>query len=307
MRTKRLMSIAVVKANLARSVRLAQADPARWEDAGIHAGAFTAIAAAVGTAVDFLLPPDAYLDVVGNVDTLGGTRLHMPFPRICLEVEERDPANLSSRAVFFVIDMSEAQVKELGQFGGVDHDIFWDESGLFTGAVLIMMFGCDLVKSPTMLRMQRQVSLVPLFTAEGRSPQGLVIQNPMFAGAKGPLSDAESLELKTIQEVALAFLFMCGCANTVVKEVRPVTAACNAKRLRKGKAPFDSYRVLTVELGTRQEIAAEGAEGGGRGGVRLHAVRGHVRIFSPTHRTWVRPHLRGDVRLGRITKAYSCV
>jgi hypothetical protein len=91
-------------------------------------------------------------------------------------------------------------------------------------------------------------------------------------------------------------------AEAAVTEVVRAPTKLNAARLRRGAFPLVDYHVVSL---TRR-VRAEPLEGHDTTGhrKRLHFVRGHWRHY-PSHKAWIKWHLRGDPDLGFIDKHYK--
>lgn len=88
------------------------------------------------------------------------------------------------------------------------------------------------------------------------------------------------------------------CANVQTTEIAP-PAALNKTRAAKGKAPFFSYKVLTL-TDPRSSIRSAEADGT-HASPRTHLRRGHIRRLSE-RTVWIRPALVGNH--GSIRKDY---
>lgn len=92
-------------------------------------------------------------------------------------------------------------------------------------------------------------------------------------------------------------------AEVAIKETVRATDIPGYDRAQRRGAPLLDYHV--IRLAHRERAAPLPADHLRTTGVRhrLHFVRGHWRHY-PTHRTWVKWHLRGDPDLGFIDKHY---
>lgn len=80
-----------------------------------------------------------------------------------------------------------------------------------------------------------------------------------------------------------------------------VSAALNAKRLKKGRLPFYDFHVLDIS----PRAKADRYFGGGtHASPRMHFRRGHWRRFNG-HKTWISACLVGDPDLGFLNKHYA--
>lgn len=86
--------------------------------------------------------------------------------------------------------------------------------------------------------------------------------------------------------------------STVVRQ----PAALNAKRIKQGRQPLKDYHV--VDLSRRRRAAPNPSPTPTGVRHRAHFVRGHWRHY-PSHRTWIKWHLRGDPDLGFVEKEYK--
>jgi len=99
------------------------------------------------------------------------------------------------------------------------------------------------------------------------------------------IDDSHDEVLMAVQTCAVL-----NCSNVRTAEVAP-TAKLNRSRMRTGKTPFFTYKVLTVE--TDPSPKAQGnAQGGAHASPRMHLRRGHLRRVSERV-VWVRPAMVG--------------
>ena len=99
------------------------------------------------------------------------------------------------------------------------------------------------------------------------------------------IDDSHDEVLMAVQTCAVL-----NCSNVRTAEVAPA-AKLNRSRMRTGKTPFFTYKVLTVE--TDPSPKAQGnAQGGAHASPRMHLRRGHLRRVSERV-VWVRPAMVG--------------
>ena len=86
------------------------------------------------------------------------------------------------------------------------------------------------------------------------------------------------------------------------------------KSINTRQVPFDSHITVNIDLPKEKvkDILKQKAIQRTRPyGVREHDVMGHRRVWTDKHgiqkETWVKPHVRGDAKLGRIYKDYNVV
>lgn len=76
----------------------------------------------------------------------------------------------------------------------------------------------------------------------------------------------------------------------------------NREREKRGRAPLNDFHI--VDLSRRRRLApAEDHVPVAGSPRRWHYVRGHWRHYE-SHKTWIKPHFRGDIDLGIIDKHY---
>ncbi len=90
-------------------------------------------------------------------------------------------------------------------------------------------------------------------------------------------------------------------AEVAVHEIVRAPHRLNAQRIKSGKLPLVDYHIVSLAHRSRAAALDAGAPSGKHH--RLHFVRGHWRHY-PTHKTWIKWHLRGDPDLGFIDKHY---
>lgn len=101
--------------------------------------------------------------------------------------------------------------------------------------------------------------------------------------------------------VVLGFIAALECSNTTTID-RPASNMLNKKRISKGKQPFFSYKVLTIDtkrVGTKIKGGV-----GSYNSPRVHLRRGHIRRL-PDKTVWVNPCVVGDKSKGMVTKEYK--
>jgi hypothetical protein len=101
------------------------------------------------------------------------------------------------------------------------------------------------------------------------------------------------------------FAMTVNCVNVRQETIEP-SPALNRKRIKNGKLPFFSYKVL--------QLPAEPAQGhragtvqleGDRSGPRMHLRRGHPRRLPTGKMTYVRAAIIGSSQKGLVEKSYE--
>jgi hypothetical protein len=118
----------------------------------------------------------------------------------------------------------------------------------------------------------------------------------------GTVMDDQSLLDDFTQEVmAVAELIAAlSCKNVYAKDNVP-PPALNARRIKRGKVPFYSFKTLEIDSGAS---VIGPALGGTHASPRVHLRRGHIRRLS-TGNIWVNACVVGDKKKGMVTKDYS--
>lgn len=97
------------------------------------------------------------------------------------------------------------------------------------------------------------------------------------------------------------FLAALSCRNVITVDGPAPSVALNKARQKRGKQPFFTYKVLTIE------VPNDSVEGPPRGGThaspRVHLRRGHIRHL-PSGNVWVNAAVVGNKRLGMVSKDY---
>ncbi len=91
-----------------------------------------------------------------------------------------------------------------------------------------------------------------------------------------------SLDYATELWSLFCFLNILQCSNAHIEESKPRKAG----KKTKGAIPFDTYHVLTIDIGKRDE-GVSGASGGSHRSPREHLRRGHIRRLADGRRIWV--------------------
>lgn len=108
------------------------------------------------------------------------------------------------------------------------------------------------------------------------------------------LSELESLH------VILRFLSALCCSNTEIVDAEAPDQKLNASRMRKGKTPFFTYKMLTIKAQSRK---GEG-EDRTHNSPRVHIRRGHIRKLKDKT-VWVNSCVVGDKKKGIVSKIYN--
>ena len=114
------------------------------------------------------------------------------------------------------------------------------------------------------------------------------------------LTDSERWTIERYIEIA-ASIEVFSCSNVVTVEHR-APKLINAKRIKKGKTPFFSYRTLHV---TGESAERGSASKGLHSSPRLHLRRGHIRALADGRRVWVTQCLVGDKTKGFSAHDYK--
>ena len=77
----------------------------------------------------------------------------------------------------------------------------------------------------------------------------------------------------------------------------------NAKRKKKGKPPFLSYKTLHIKTNDKKLVSVGG--GGTHESPRLHLRRGHIRRLQSGNKVWVQSCMVGDAHKGFAKKDYK--
>lgn len=111
------------------------------------------------------------------------------------------------------------------------------------------------------------------------------------------------------------FLLLINCKNIKGVAVK-APQRLNKSRIRKGKVPIFTYKVLNVIIPKRASTSTSTSTSGGEstgGTVRLHFCRGHFKMFTKEKPLfgrhhglyWWQPHVRGDRKSGVVMKDYN--
>lgn len=118
----------------------------------------------------------------------------------------------------------------------------------------------------------------------------------------GPKDQSESEFLAIILKVILNFLSALNCSNSNALDEEPPSEKLNKSRMKKGKTPLFSYKVLTIN--TKASHAGSSSTNQGKhNSPRVHLRRGHIRKL-PDKTVWVNSCVVGDNKNGVIQKDY---
>jgi len=99
--------------------------------------------------------------------------------------------------------------------------------------------------------------------------------------------------------ILCCFLLALGCANTGLETIEP-PLKLNQKRERVGKAPFFSYKILTIP----GSVSANTNLGGTHASPRVHLRRGHIRHLKDKN-IWINSMVVGNKSKGMVHKDYE--
>ncbi len=131
----------------------------------------------------------------------------------------------------------------------------------------------------------------------------------------GGQAACDTIILETGQDFAMARLYndILNCQNVVIKDVLP-PEKLNRKRIRKGKLPLYSYKILEVVKGKPKTKNAGSVPWDYKSpeAVRFHLCRGHFKTFTDERPLfgkysgtfWWNPQSRGDRSKGVVEKDY---
>ena len=121
-------------------------------------------------------------------------------------------------------------------------------------------------------------------------------------------------EMKDEMNVAVVMLDIINCQNIILKDVIP-PEKLNRKRIRNGKLPLYSYKILEVVKGKPKTKNAGSVPWDYKSpeAVRFHLCRGHFKTYTEdsklfgkyTGTFWWNPQSRGDRSKGVVEKEYS--
>lgn len=107
-------------------------------------------------------------------------------------------------------------------------------------------------------------------------------------------------------EILLGFLAALCCSNADSTVEIKADEKLNKSRMKKGKAPYFTYKVLTIN--TQQDrVTTTGAEQKGKhASPRIHLRRGHIRRLKEKT-VWVNACTVGNKLLGEVGKSYKVI
>ncbi len=120
-------------------------------------------------------------------------------------------------------------------------------------------------------------------------------------GDKQPGPDGWSLAAILTTACAVE-VFSCSNVFTIAHEQNKFI---NAKRVKKKKLPFFSYKTLHIKDGKESLSGRDGESIADRNSPRLHFRRGHIRRMANGRKTWVSSCLVGDKSKGMVHKDYK--
>ncbi|MCD7098296.1 hypothetical protein [Stenotrophomonas sp. MMGLT7] len=298
--------------------------------------AHEAVAGYLHQSVKFLLPNCADVLDLGELRQVHIDMARLPYPVVALEAPwiledgmggDKLPGVRSSRRIALCLSMDEAVASafpDTARFldepagGVVVIPVSWVSAErtwkLPIGAVYVpynndvSLYHADEADLPTRLVNEplREAGVAPGMLRQFRvAPFALL---PEWHAWESARRDTARLRADIVHscrdEVAMLIQTCCvlNCANVQAATVDP-PEALNRHRVRAGKQPFFSYRVL--ELTVRGAADAADGAGGQHASPRAHLRRGHIRRVGDRV-IWVRAALvNADSATGRVEKTYQ--
>lgn len=215
-----------------------------------------------------------------NKYNLRGDRLNLPYPKMVIEFQ-RDESSIQ-KGTFMGVDTIayNAIVMLLVDHGESINTVVFYRTRLDRWN--IANFGFTLIKSDG--------SISPLFVGKN--------SRDIFD------SDKTVFVNDTINEVLalLEFLACVNCGNIKEQEVTP-PAKLNKKRVKSGKLPFLTYKVLT--LTNNVSVNGDSKQGAKGNALRTHLRRGHIRRLKSGKTTWVNSCVVKGSAEGVVVKDYA--
>lgn len=110
-------------------------------------------------------------------------------------------------------------------------------------------------------------------------------------------------KIESCSYILMSFLSALNCSNVKQEEIQP-SKIMNKLRKEKGKQPFFSYKVLTID--TQNTVTSNKSGNGSHASPRVHLRRGHIRRL-PNKTVWVNSCVVGDKSKGMVQKDYKVV
>lgn len=106
-----------------------------------------------------------------------------------------------------------------------------------------------------------------------------------------------------IADKILCFIAALQCSNVkTIEQIAP--KFINKSRIKKGRQPFFSYKILTIDT-KREDTSSKGSKGS-HNSPRVHLRRGHIRRLADKT-VWVSSCVVGDKSKGIVTKDYRVI
>lgn len=107
-------------------------------------------------------------------------------------------------------------------------------------------------------------------------------------------------------EILFSFLAALCCSNSDATTEIKVDEKLNKSRIKKGKVPYFSYKILTINTNKNAVVSAESTHKGNHASPRVHLRRGHIRRL-PDKTVWVNACTVGNKAIGVIEKTYKVI
>lgn len=197
----------------------------------------------------------------------------LPFPSIALEFEATRPAAAGRTQCRERI----ALCNQLDSSAPID---------IFS---MVRANGCW-IPTPSLVRIHRD-GILEAAALAGMCPPGT-----------GRLVAEAAIEDMTAEVLAvIELLAALSCSNVHAEDVDP-PQALNKARTRRGKAPFFTYKILTIEANRPKGQGVSGVAD--RLSPRVHLRRGHIRHLERRN-VWVNAAVVGDKSKGMVVKDYA--
>ena len=302
-------------------------------DSPRSAAALDKTARLVHRAVKFLLP-----NCAGLVDLHGLTENHLdmlrlPYPLVALEVPWKAETGrfisegpmkeaLSSKRIVLAWDESfvadaDIPVPARGEPGIYVLSLYFDDTvkrwiGTAVGAFIpqrntvVRYDASDLPDTPA-----NQLMLAQGWARPGSPTHAVdyfIVQPEMFdmlASRLGPDVAATRMQLDLLDELMSLWQFCLtiNCSNVKAVDLPPASAL-NKKRIKNGKLPFFTYKVLQLPEPSASGKGSGVQLEGQRNSPRMHLRRGHPRRLPTGKMTYVRAAIISATSEGQVDKSY---
>lgn len=164
--------------------------------------------------------------------------------------------------------------------------LFEDENTTMPGETLN-----DTILGLTVSAHRNRYRAAVLFDSGAQNHVVFTAEDEMEIGVNLYVPEVNARNKTKLRRLAIGCISFLNASNVEI-EYRDPHARTNAKRLRKGRKPFEGYHIATISKSYAQPATSSGTSSGTKHG-HMYPVRGHLRRWSNGTTVWIGDHWRG--------------